>query len=49
MLTFLKRLRDANYEGPIGLQCYNVKGDQRENLEKSMTAWKQLLRSAAGH
>lgn len=44
---FLKQLSEAGYTGPIGLQCYNVKGDQRENLKRSMDAWKKLRRSAA--
>ena len=45
--TFLKQLSEAGYTGPIGLQCYNVKGDQRENLKRSMDAWKKLRRLAA--
>jgi len=39
---FLTQLRDAGYAGPVGLQCYNVKGDLRENLTRSMKAWKEL-------
>ena len=39
----LKTLKDAGYRGPIGLQCYMLKGDVRENLEKSMGAWKQYM------
>jgi len=45
---FLATLHQAGYTGPIGLQCYNVRGDPRENLKKSMEAWKTLRRSAAG-
>ena len=37
---FLKKLRDAGYCGPIGLQCYAVKGDAAENLKQSITAWR---------
>ncbi|MCP4378585.1 MAG: sugar phosphate isomerase/epimerase, partial [bacterium] len=37
---FLETLNRAGYTGPIGLQCYAVKGDQLKNLERSMTAWK---------
>lgn len=37
---FLKLLRTNGYRGPIGLQCYSVKGDVRENLEKSIGAWR---------
>jgi sugar phosphate isomerase/epimerase len=39
---FLKQLKAVGYSGPIGLQCYNVKGDQRENLKSSMAAWMLL-------
>lgn len=38
---FLKKLREAGYQGPIGLQCYAVPGDQAENLRESMRAWKK--------
>ena len=37
---FLKTLNAEGYSGPIGLQCYAVKGDQKKNLERSMAAWK---------
>jgi sugar phosphate isomerase/epimerase/lysophospholipase L1-like esterase len=37
---FLKTLKQAGYTGPIGLQCYAVKGDQVKNLARSMAAWK---------
>jgi sugar phosphate isomerase/epimerase len=40
---FLKALRRAGYAGPIGLQCYNIKGDERENLQRSITAWKKFV------
>lgn len=39
--AFLGKLKAAGYRGPIGLQCYAVKGDQVENLRQSMRAWKQ--------
>jgi sugar phosphate isomerase/epimerase len=38
---FLKKLTDAGYRGPIGLQCYAVKGDPAENLKQSMKAWQE--------
>ena len=44
---FLKQLSEAGYTGPIGLQCYNIKGDQTENLKRSISAWKKLRRSTA--
>lgn len=46
---FLSRLhREARWDGPIGLQAYGVKGDQRENLAKSMEAWKRMNGSLDG-
>ncbi len=39
LLSLLKKLE---YRGPVGLQCYNVPGDIRENLTRSMNAWKKL-------
>jgi sugar phosphate isomerase/epimerase len=36
----LVTLRRLGYAGPIGLQCYAVKGDRRENLERSIGAWR---------
>jgi sugar phosphate isomerase/epimerase len=44
----LKALRRAGYAGPIGLQCYGVLGDSRENLKRSMKAWREIqARTAA--
>ena len=46
---FLKKLQAAGYTGPIGLQCYAVKGDAVENLKQSISAWKEYsARLAAG-
>jgi sugar phosphate isomerase/epimerase len=39
--TLLKKLKAAGYNGPIGQQCYAVKGDAAENLKQSISAWKQ--------
>jgi sugar phosphate isomerase/epimerase len=38
----LKALMRLGYTKPIGLQCYGIPGDWRENLKRSMTAWKNL-------
>lgn len=38
---FLNKLQTAGYRGPIGLQCYGVKGDPLENLKQSIKAWKE--------
>jgi len=40
MLVALQR---AGYRGPIGLQCYSIKGDPKENLGKSMRAWRSYM------
>ena len=44
----LKTLRDLGYRGPIGLQCYGVRGDFRENLKRSMAAWRKIDAAAGG-
>jgi sugar phosphate isomerase/epimerase len=47
---FLKMLKQLGYQGPIGLQCYKVPGDAKDNLAGSMAAWKKLVaRMAAEH
>jgi sugar phosphate isomerase/epimerase len=38
---FVKALRDNGYKGPIGLQCYNLKGDATETLKQSMQTWRE--------
>ncbi|MEI6677633.1 MAG: TIM barrel protein [Mariniphaga sp.] len=38
--AFVKILIDNGYKGPIGLQCYNLKGDATETLKQSMQTWK---------
>ena len=46
----LKDLRELNYTGPIGLQCFGIHGDLRDNLRRSMDAWRKLsAASAAAH
>lgn len=37
---FLKLLSQVGYTGPIGLQCYNLKGNPEENLKRSITTWR---------
>ena len=39
---FVKPFVDRGYSGPIGLQCVGTKGDPRDNLTRSMAAWKKL-------
>ena len=38
----LKKLNAVGYKGPIGLQCYNIKGDSNTLLTSSMAAWRKL-------
>ena len=38
----LKTLRKLGYSGPIGLQCYGLKGDALEHLARSIAAWRKL-------
>jgi len=40
--ALLAKLRAAGYRGPIGLQCYNLKGDPRQILQGAMAAWRKL-------
>ena len=39
---YLKKLRAAGYHGPVGLQCYSVAGDVRENLAADIAAWRRI-------
>lgn len=38
----LKILEELRYAGPVGLQCYAIPGDCRENLMHSMDGWRKL-------
>ena len=38
-----RALQEMTFTGPVGLQCYGVRGDKRTNLEKSMAAWRKVL------
>lgn len=39
----LGRLREMGFKGPVGLQCFSIKIDPKQNLTRSMEAWKKLL------
>jgi hypothetical protein len=39
---FLKPFIAAGYRGPVGLQCVSIQGDARDNLTRSMAAWKRI-------
>lgn len=46
--ALLAALREMGFQGPIGLQCYAVPGDKKENLRRSMAAWKKLQARVPG-
>ena len=39
---YLRKLSAAGYRGPVGLQGYSVPGEPRENLSRSMEAWRNV-------
>jgi sugar phosphate isomerase/epimerase len=39
--AFLKKLKAVGYTGPIGLQCYGLKGDPVVHLRQSIAVWKE--------
>ena len=38
-----RALAELKFDGPVGLQCYGVRGDKRANLVASMDAWRKIL------
>lgn len=38
----LRHLRAVGFTGPVGLQCYNIKGDPKILLAGSMAAWREM-------
>ena len=42
----LRTLRKLQYEGPIGIIAYGIKGDPRDILARSMKAWRELAAKA---
>ena len=43
VLTILRILRDNKYSGPVGLQCYAIKGDPSGFLKISADTWKSYM------
>lgn len=40
---FVRKLQvEADWKGPIGLQSYGIKGDQKQNLTRSLAAWRKM-------
>jgi sugar phosphate isomerase/epimerase len=42
----LRKLRQIDFRGPVGLQGYGIGGDRRGNLTASLAAWKKLAAAA---
>lgn len=42
VVGYLKKLYAAGYKGPVGLQCYSVTGDIKENLKADIDAWRKI-------
>jgi len=40
---FVRQLRTAGYGGPVGFQGYNIKGEPRDILARSIVAWRRFL------
>ena len=47
VLGFLRTLKTVGYAGPIGLQCYNIPGNQEQHLAASLATWKRYQAALA--
>ena len=36
------QLRAVGFQGPVGFQCYAIRGDSKTNLQRSINAWNKL-------
>jgi hypothetical protein len=43
MAGYIKKLRTAGDQRPVGLQCYQVPGDIKENLQANISAWRRIV------
>ncbi len=43
----VKTLAELGYTGPVGLQCYGIKGDVRDNLRRSIDTWRKFSQRIA--
>ena len=39
---WLAAVKKAGYNGPIGLQCYSIKGSSEDHLKRSMAKWLEI-------
>jgi sugar phosphate isomerase/epimerase len=44
VLALLRTLKEMGFTGPVGLQCYGISGDARDQLADSMKAWREYCR-----
>jgi len=42
IFKLLKTLKEVGYTGPVGLQCYGLRGDAKIHLAKSIAAWRKF-------
>lgn len=49
VLNILRILRNNNYSGPIGLQCYDIKGEPSDFLKLSVGAWTSYLKELSAN
>jgi sugar phosphate isomerase/epimerase len=49
VLNILRILRNNNYSGPIGLQCYDIKGEPSDFLKLSVGAWNSYLKELSAN
>ncbi len=43
--AFVRSLQSAGYTGPVGFQGYNIKGEPRDVLARTITAWRKITRN----
>ncbi len=43
VLETIETLRELNYAGPVGLQCWGIEGDARTHLEQSIKTWNRMV------
>lgn len=43
VLNMLEILKESGYKNPVGLQCYNIKGQPEDFLPESVGAWKKYI------
>jgi sugar phosphate isomerase/epimerase len=49
VLNILRILRNNNYIGPVGLQCYNIKGEPSEFLKISIESWQKYMKELSNN